>query len=132
MKIVFGIYGHSMERSCTRQMTLLIANLQFIISNVFTTRVYVIQKKTSLAREILFCFNFCFFMLGFSKRIDSYVSLLCFFSISAIPPVVIYFDLRLKNMFSKITISLLYYSISVIKILLQIFLLINSLSLLCN
>ena len=89
-------------------------------------------KKTRLTREVLFWFNFCLFMLVFSERIDSHVSLPCFFSIWAIEPLIIYFDLRLKNVFSKITISLFYYSIFVFKILRQIFLLINSLSVLRN
>ena len=89
-------------------------------------------KKTRFTREVLFWFNFCLFMLVFSERIDSHVSLPCFFSIWAIAPLIIYFDLRLKNVFSKITISLFYYSIFVFKILRQIFLLINSLSVLRN
>ena len=65
-------------------------------------------------------------MLGFSEGIYTHISLPCFFSIWAIAPLIINFYLRLKNMFSKIAISLLYYSISVFKILMQIFLLINS------
>ena len=70
-------------------------------------------------------------MLGFSEGIYTHVNLPCFFSICAIAPLIIYFHLRLKNMFSKITISLLHY-ISVFKILLQLFLLINSLLVLRN
>ena len=66
-------------------------------------------------------------MLGFSKGIDAYVSLPCFFSICAIVPLIISLDLRLKN-----KILLLYYSIPVFKILLQIFLLISSLLVLRN
>ena len=88
-------------------------------------------EKTHLTREVLFCFNVCFFfMLAFSEGIDSHVSLTCFFSICAIAFSIIYSYLRPKIMFSKIVISLLYYSISVFKILFQIFLLINSLSVL--
>ena len=71
-------------------------------------------------------------MLEFSERIDSHESLPCFLSTCVIVTLIIYFDLRLKNIFSKFTISLLYYSISVIKILLQKFLLVNSLSVLRN
>ena len=71
-------------------------------------------------------------MLGLSEGIDAHVRLPCFFEICAIAPLIIYFHLKLKNMFSKITISLLYYSISVFKILLQIFLLIYSLLVLRN
>ena len=84
-------------------------------------------KKTGLTREVLF-----WFLFGFSEGIDSHVSLTCFFSICAIAPLIVYFNLRLKNMFSKITSSLLYCSISVFKILLQMFLLFNSLSVLRN
>ena len=89
-------------------------------------------EKICFAREVLFLFNFCFFMLGLSERIDTHVILPCFFSICAVAPLIIYFDLRLKNMFSEITISLLYYRISIFKISLQIFLLIYSLLVLCN
>ena len=41
-------------------------------------------KKTRLTREVLFWFNFCFFIMEFSKGIDSHLSLPCFFSICAI------------------------------------------------
>ena len=44
-------------------------------------------KKTCFAREVLFLFNFCFFMLEFSEGIDTHVSLPCFFSICAIAPM---------------------------------------------
>ena len=71
-------------------------------------------------------------MLEFSEGIDTHVSLLCFFSICPIAPLIIDFDLRLKNMCIKIAISPLYYSISVFKVLFQIFLLINSLLVLRN
>ena len=90
------------------------------------------QKKTCFVREVLFLFNSYFFKLGFSEGINTHVSLPFFFSTCTIAPLIIYFDLRLQNMFSKITISLLYYSISIFKILLQIFLLINSLLVLRN
>ena len=89
-------------------------------------------KKTCSAREVLFMFNFWFFMLEFSEGIATHVSLPYFSLICATAPIIIYFDLRLKNMFSKITISLLYDSISVFKILLEMFLLINSLLALRN
>ena len=36
-------------------------------------------------------------MLEFSEGIDTHVSLLCFFSICAIAPLIIDFDLRLKK-----------------------------------
>ena len=35
--MILEMYGHFMEQSYTRQMTLPIVNLQFIISNVFAT-----------------------------------------------------------------------------------------------
>ena len=96
-------------------------------------------KKTRFIRQVLnnlnkfsFSLIFWFFMLGFLEGIHKNVSLLYFFSICAVVPLLIYFVLRLKNMSSKIPISLLCYSISVFKILLQIFLLINSLSILCT
>ena len=96
-------------------------------------------KKTRFIRQVLnnlnkfsFSLIFWFFMLGFLEGIHKNVSLLYFFSICAVVPLLIHFVLRLKNMSSKIPISLLCYSISVFKILLQTFLLINSLSILCT
>ena len=114
-------------------MTLPTVNLQFITSNVFPTKVWVMQEKTCLTGEVLFWFNFCFvfFMLGISGEIDSSKNLPCFFSICAIAPLIICFDLSSRKMFSKIKISLLYY-ISVFIILLQISLLFNFLSVLHN
>ena len=71
-------------------------------------------------------------MLGFSEGIDTHVSLPSFFSICGTLPLIIYFHLILQNMFSKITIFLLYYSVSVFKISYQIFILINILLVLRN
>ena len=70
---------------------------------------------------LIFVFVLFFFMLRFFERIYLHVGLPCLFSISDIAPLLISFHLRLKNMFSKITIFLLYYSITAFKILLQIF-----------
>ena len=80
-------------------------------------------KKNSFRKRSFVSVKFLVFIV---VGIDTNVSIPCFFSICAIAPLITYFDLRLKNMFSKITVSLLYYSISVFTILLQIFLLINS------
>ena len=90
--------------------------------------VLIFQKGLNL----LGFFNFCFYILVFSEGLDSHVSLLSFLSIYAIAPLIIYFDLKFKIMFSKTTISFSYNCISVFIILLQIFFLFNFLSLFCN
>ena len=77
-------------------------------------------------------FNFCFYILGSSERFDSHLSLPSFLLICAITPLIICFDLKFKTVFSKITASLSYNSISVFIILLQIFFLFNLLSAFCN
>ena len=82
--------------------------------------------------NLLVFFNFCFYILGFSESLDSYVSLPSFLSICAIAPLIICFDLKFKTAFSKITTSLSYNCISVFIILLQTFFLFNFLSVLCN
>ena len=79
MNMVFKMYQHSMERSYTTQMTFPMVNLKFIISNMFATRLYVMQKKTHLTSEVLFWLNICFFMLGFPRELDSHAILTCFF-----------------------------------------------------
>ena len=66
-------------------------------------------------------FIFCFYILGSSERFDSHVSLPSFLSICAIAPSIICFDLKFKNMFSKITTFLSYNCVSVFIILLEIF-----------
>ena len=50
-------------------------------------------------------FNFCFSMLRFSEGFDSYEVLPYFFSICAIAPLIICFDLIFRKMIRKITIS---------------------------
>ena len=82
--------------------------------------------------NLLFFFNFCFYIMGFSESLDSHVSLRSFLSICAIAPLIICFDLKFKTAFSKITTSLSYNCISVFIILLQTFFLFNFLSVLCN
>ena len=82
--------------------------------------------------NLLFFFNFCFYILGSSERFDSHESLPSFLSICAIAPLIICFDLKFKTMFSKITTSLSYNCISVFIIILQIFFLFNFFSAFCN
>ena len=99
---------------------------------IVTNLVLLVVKNIHLSFLLCsYAFNF-FFMLWFSDGVDSYISLPCFFSICAFTRLIIYFNLRFKNMFCKITSSVLYQSISVIKILLQIFLLLNFVSVCCN
>ena len=66
-------------------------------------------------------FEILIFVFRSAEGFDSQVSLSCFISICAIAPLIICFDLKSENMFNKITTSLLYYSITVFIILLQIF-----------
>ena len=61
-------------------------------------------------------------MLGFSERIFSRVSLLYFFLISGNAPLIICFVLRSKNIFTNLTISLMYYNNFVFKIIEKILL----------
>ena len=60
-------------------------------------------------------FNFHFFKMGFSKGIDSHVSLDCFFSICAIAPLIISSDLKFRQIFRKFLISALHWSIPFLK-----------------
>ena len=98
----------------------------FIVTNL----ILLVVENTYLI--LLLWFNFGFLMLGSSNGSDTHVILPCFFSICAIGHLIICFDLRFRIMFRKITISLLYHTISVFKILLQIFLLFNFLLVLRN
>ena len=111
-------------------MTPAMVNLQLLSVMCLQPEFKLCWKKDVSPEKFCFCLIFVFLCWGFPK--ESHVSLPCFFSICAIAPLIIYFDLKLKNMLSKIPISLLYYSISVFKILLQIFLLIYSLLVLRN
>ena len=76
--------------------------------------------------DLLFFFNFCFYILGSFERFDRHVSLPTFLSICANAPLIICFGLKFKTMFSKITTSYSYNCISVFIILLQIFCSISS------
>ena len=98
------------------------------ISHFLFLNVLLFQEGLNL----LGFFNFCFYILGSSERFDSHESLPSFPSICAIAPLIICFDLKFKTMFSKITTSLSYNCISVFIILLQIFFLVNFLSVFCN
>ena len=69
-------------------------------------------------------------MLRFSEGFISQVSVPCFLSTCAIAPLIICFDLKSKDMFSKSAASLLYHSISVV-IIANVFLF-NFLSVYCN
>ena len=63
-----------------------------------------------------------FFMLDFSERIFSHVSLPYFFLISGNAPLTICLVLRSKNIFTNLTISLMYYNNFVFKIVAKILL----------
>ena len=105
-------------------------NLYFFILNVFQENLYFVTnlklflvEKTHLSLLLFFKF-FCMCVcvcVGPSVRFDSHVSVLCFLSICAAATLIICFDIRFKNMFSKITASLFYLSITVFKILLKYF-----------
>ena len=101
-------------------------SLSFLNFSVFQECFYIVANLKLLVVEnthlsLLVCFNFCFFMLGSSEGFDSHVSLPCFPLIFAIVPLITCFDLKFKNMCSKITTSLLCHSISAFIILLKIF-----------
>ena len=84
-------------------------------------------------KVFIFYFNlFVIFYSYFSEGFDSNVSLLCFFSVSDIAPLITCVDLQFKSMFNKFISSLLYSSYSAFQIFLQIFLLFNFLSVIRN
>lgn len=62
---------------------------------------------------LLLRFNLCFFMLGSPEGFDLHVRLPCFLPFYVISPLIIRFDLKFRNMFRRITTSLLCYSILV-------------------
>ena len=70
---------------------------------------------------LLFWIN-AFFMLGFSEGIISHVSLPYFFLISGNVPLIVSFILRSKIIFTNLTISLMYYSNLVFRIVAKILL----------
>ena len=81
-----------------------------------------------------FCFGLIFVFLCwvFPKKMIHMQVYLVFFSICALAPLIICFDLRFRNMFRKIIIYLLYHSVSVLKVLLQMSLLFSFLPVLRN
>ena len=107
----------------------------FLIVSVFQEGLYIVTNLRLLVVEkthlsLLACFNFCFLCWDLLK--DSHVSLPYFLSICAIASLIKCFDLKFRNMFSKITTSLWYNSISVFIMVLQIYFLFNFLSVFCN
>ena len=83
------------------------------------------KLEECLALFVIFCSHF-------SKGFDSHVSLFCFFSVSDIVPLITCYDLQFKNMFKKSISSFMYFSYSAFQILLQILVLFNFLSVICN
>ena len=82
--------------------------------------------------KYFFCFILFMFCAHFSERFDSYVSLLCFFSISGIAPLITCYDSQFKNILKKFISSFMYFSYSAFQILLQILVLFNFLTVICN
>ena len=119
--------GKVCKNSCFSFLNFLVFQEGFYI--VTNLKLFVV-KNTHL--NLLVCFNLCFFILRSSERFDSHVILPSFLSSSAIAPLIICFDLKFKNMFSKIKTSHSYNCISVFIILLQIFFQFNFLSAFCN
>ena len=81
----------------------------FLIVSVFQEGLYIVTNLKLLVVEkthlsLLACFNFCFLCWDLLK--DSHVSLPYFLSICAIASLIKCFDLKFRNMFSKITTSL--------------------------
>ena len=72
------------------------------------------------------------FALHFSEGFDSHVSLFFLFSISGIAPLITYYDLQFKNIFKKFISSFMYLNYSAFQILLQILVLFNFLTVICN
>ena len=135
MNMVFKMYQDSLERSYTTQMTFTIVNLKFIISNMFATRLclqLVMRKKNSFDQR---SFVLAYFLL-FHVRIFRRTWFTCKFNLFLLnlcyAPLIICFDLRFRNKFSKITIFLMCYIISVFKIFLQMYLMFTFLVVLCN
>ena len=108
--------GKYCENPCFSFLNALVFQEGFYIA---TNLKLIVVKNTHLS--LLVCFNFCFYMLGSSEGFDSYVSLPCFLSMCNFSLIIIIFDLKFKNMFSKITTSLSYNSISFFIILMQMF-----------
>ena len=82
--------------------------------------------------KYFFCFILFMFCSHFSEGFDSHVSLFCFFSISGIAPLIACYDLQFRNIFKKFISSFMYFSYSAFQILLQILVLFNFLTVICN
>ena len=82
--------------------------------------------------KYFFCFIlFVMFSSYFSEGFDSHVSLFCFVSISGIAPLITCYHLQFK-IFKKFISSFMYFSYSAFQILLQILVLFNFLTVICN
>ena len=79
-----------------------------------------------------FCFILFMFCSHFSEGFDSHVSLFCFFSISGIAPLITCYDLQFKNIFQTFISFFMYFSYSAFQILLQILVLFNFRTVICN
>ena len=111
-------------------------NFLFLKVSVFQEVFYTVTNFKLIVVEsanliLLLWFNFCLSVLEICSR-NWFTCKFTFFSICAIAHLLIYSDLRFRNMFRKIVIYLLYHSISVFKIFLQIFLWLIFLSVLRN
>ena len=82
--------------------------------------------------KYFFCFILFMFCSHFSEGFDSHVSLFCFFSISGIAPLTTCYDLQFKNIFQTFISFFMYFSYSAFQILLQILVLFNFLTVICN
>ena len=83
--------------------------------------------------KYVFCFIlFVMFSSHFSEGFESHVSLFFFFSISGVTPLITCYDLQFKNMFKKFISSFMYFNYSAFQILLQILVLFNFLTVICN
>ena len=97
------------------------------MKNLFMIKICVFRIK------YLFCFTlFVIFSSHFSEGFDSHVSLFCFFSISGIAPLITCYDLQFKNIFERFISFFMYFSYSAFQILLQILVLFNFLTVICN
>lgn len=63
------MYGHCMEKSYTREVMLLILNLQFITSNTFATKSSTMREKPFLSENIFGVFQGITFIVGLSFAI---------------------------------------------------------------
>ena len=97
--------------------------------NVYGKICLWLKFKSSFFVLFLFVIFFCSYI---SEGFDSHVSLFYFFSISGIAPLITGYDLQFKNIFKKFLSSFMCFSYSAFQILLQILILFNFLSVMCN